>query len=825
MPTTISKPSLNNGEFTQLVKELRDAYEYHLHYTMASGDSELTYLERYMAFSYAIRDRIVDSWLSHSEAYESNNVREVYYLSLEFLIGRVLGNNVINLELEKVAREVLKNDSMDWDRMRTYADDPGLGNGGLGRLAAYFLDSMATLDLPCMGYGLRYDYGIFRQQIINGQQVEEPDNWSRRGYPWEIIRPNSAATACFGGKVVFATIDGHQEWRWEPEERVIGMPYDIPIVGFGGKTVNSLRLWQARADNDFDFMNFNAGSYLQAVENKVLAENLTKVLYPNDSFAQGKELRLRQQYFFVACTLQDILRRFKRRKNDWSDLPDKVFIQLNDTHPALVIPELMRILLDDEHLGWEKAWEITSQCVAYTNHTILPEALEKWDLRMLERLLPRHLQIIYEINSRFLQRVSAMHPGDLGCLSRMSIIEGLDPNTQKIRMANLSVIGSKKVNGVARIHSEILKHTLFKDFADMYPERFTNMTNGITQRRWLLNANAPLADFISEKIGRNWITDLSELRRLEKFIDDDDFLNRLGDIKTENKKRLANLIRETIGVSVSTDSIFDVQVKRIHEYKRQLLLTLYIIMLYNRLCENPTLDIQPRTFIFAGKAAPGYLFAKLVIRLIHAVADVIRANPNVSKKINVVFLPDDRVSLAEVIIPAAEISEQISLAGTEASGTGNMKMMLNGALTLGTMDGANVEIHEEVGDDNIFIFGMRAEEVQQRRQNYSPWDIYHSDAEIRRTLDHLRLNTFSLLQPGMFDPVWRALLDNGDYYMLLADLRDYVRTQEIVDMRYRDRKAWLRSSLINIARAGKFSSDRTISNYASEIWQIDPFRK
>lgn len=812
------------SEFKRQVEELRRDYQYHLQYTIATTELEVTDRERFLAFSRAIRDRLMHHWTDKQVAYHRKNVRQVYYLSLEFLIGRALGNNVINLGLEDICREALRDDKMNWDMMRSYSDDPGLGNGGLGRLAACFLDSMATLDLPGMGYGLRYDYGIFKQKIVNGMQVEDPDNWCRNGYPWEVCREERSVYVQFGGKVVYSKIGNRQTWRWEPEERVMGVPYDIPVVGYSGKTVNTLRLWQARADNEFSFTDFNSGSYLQAVENKVVAENLTKVLYPNDSFAQGKELRLRQQYFFVACTLQDIMRRFLKRGNEWDALPDKIFIQLNDTHPTLVIPELMRILMDEYDMSWERAWDLTSRCVAYTNHTILPEALEKWDLHLIERLLPRHLQIIYEINSRFLQQVSANHPGDVQLLSRVSIIEGVDGGPQNVRMANLAVIGSCKINGVAKIHSDILKASLFRDFAEMWPERFTNMTNGITQRRWLLNANPGLASLITETIGDGWITNLSELRKLEEKIEDDEFLTKLRAIKLDNKKRLAGVIQSTLGISVNPNSIFDVQIKRLHEYKRQLLLALYIVVLYNRLCENPMLDIQPHTFIFAGKAAPGYLLAKLIIRFIHAVADVVRANPLVNEKLKVVFLPDYRVSLAEVIIPAAEVSEQISLAGTEASGTGNMKMMLNGALTLGTMDGANVEIFDEVGEDNIFIFGLRADEVEQRRQNYSPWDVYHSDPEIRKVLDNIRLNTFSLMTPGLFDPLLRVLLDHGDYYMLLADLRDYCRAQAKVDELYRDQRAWTQKALINIARSGKFSSDRTISSYAHDIWNLVPLR-
>ena len=811
-------------DFARQVEKLRSDYEYHLRYTMATTDAEASESDRYMAFSRAIRDRLMEPWSDKAENYRQANVREVYYLSLEFLIGRLLGNNVINLGLEDVCREALKGTSMDWDRMRSFADDPGLGNGGLGRLAACFMDSLATLDLPAMGYGLRYDYGIFKQKIVNGMQVEEPDSWSRNGYPWEIRRAERAVYAQFGGHVHFACRNGRQVWEWEPEESVMGVPFDVPVVGFGGKTVNTLRLWQARADNDFSLTDFNSGSYLQAVENKIYAENLTKVLYPNDSFDQGKELRLRQQYFFVTCTLKDILRRFRVRGNDWSSLPDKVFVQLNDTHPTLVIPELMRILLDEEGMDWEPAWDLTSRCVAYTNHTILPEALERWSLQLLGRLLPRHLQIIYEINSRFLHEVSARHPGDIARLQRVSIIEGNENEHQMIRMANLAVIGSCKVNGVAKIHSEILRESLFRDFAEMWPERFTNMTNGITQRRWLLNANPGLSRLVSERIGSGWITNLSELRRLEAFADDPEFMTALRAVKRQNKVRLANGIRQNLGLSVNVDSIFDVQIKRIHEYKRQLMLALYIIMLYNRICDNPDLDLTPHTFIFAGKAAPGYAFAKLIIRLINAISEVVQAHPRAKEKLQVVFLPDYRVSLAEVIIPAADVSEQISLAGTEASGTGNMKLMLNGALALGTMDGANVEIHDEVGDDNIFIFGMRAAEVAARRASYSPWDIYHSDAEIRRALDNIRLNAFSLRCPGVFDPILRALLDHGDYYMLLADLRDYIRAQEEMQSQYADQTLWTRKALVNIARSGKFSSDRTISEYATEIWHLDPYR-
>ncbi|MBQ6470526.1 MAG: glycogen/starch/alpha-glucan phosphorylase, partial [Victivallales bacterium] len=690
------------------------------------------------------------------------------------------------------------------------------------RLAACFMDSLATLDIPCMGYGLRYDYGIFKQKIVKGAQVEEPDNWLRYGFPWEFKRPEREVFVQFGGEVKVSEVNGRQEWHWVPAEQVKGIPYDIPVVGYAGKTVNTLRLWSAAADNEFDLENFNKGSYVDAVQSKVLAENLTKVLYPNDNIDQGKELRLRQQYFFVACTLSDILRRHKMRGNSWSELSDKVFIQLNDTHPTLVIPELMRLLLDQEGLGWGEAWKITTACVGYTNHTILPEALEKWSLSRFAKLLPRHTQIIYEINARFLQEISIRYPGDKARLARMSIIE--EQPRKAVRMAHLALVGARRVNGVAKLHSDILRDVIFKDFSEIWPYKFVNVTNGITQRRWLLASNPKLANLITSKIGPAWITNLYKLTDLLEFSDDEEFMQEFRAIKQENKKRLAKYIADNLNITVDPESLFDVQIKRLHEYKRQLLLTLYIIMLYNRLVENPELDVQPRTFLFSGKAAPGYATAKLVIRLIHSVAEAVNNHPTVSQKLKVVFLPDYRVSLAEQIIPAANLSEQISLAGTEASGTGNMKLMLNGAITIGTMDGANVEIHNEVGEDNIFIFGLRSEQVAARRPTYNPRDIYYSDLEIQKVIDTINENVFSILQPGVFAPLVRNLLDFGDYYMLLADLRDYAQTQDRVAELYRNPREWDRKALVNVARAGKFSSDRTIRDYSDLIWNVSPFK-
>jgi len=816
------KKSLSTDKRVKMdVEGLKYDFQWHLRYTLAKADEDATSRDQYQAFAYCVRDRMIERWIQTQRQHRANKVRRAYYLSLEFLIGRLLGNNVINMKMDPICEKALADFNIDWHSLRDYEVDAGLGNGGLGRLAACFLDSMSTMGIPGMGYGLRYDYGIFRQRIRNGQQVEEPDNWLVDGYPWEIERPERTQTVNFGGRVEFINNGNGAEWRWVETDQVVGIPFDLPIVGYSN-SVNTLRLWSAKAVDEFQLDDFNKGSYVDAVENKVLAENLTKVLYPNDNVLAGKELRLRQQYFFVSCSLQDILRRFKEENGaDWTKLPEKVFVQLNETHPALIIPELMRLLVDRERLDWDTAWEMTRQCTAYTNHTILPEALEKWSVELMERLLPRHMQIIYEINGRFLKRVASIWPGDITRLARMSVID--ESGERSVRMANLAIVGSSAVNGVANLHTEIIKETLFKDFYEMYPEHFSNKTNGITQRRWLLKANPGLADLVTAKIGNGWITDLSELQKLEKFIDDKDFLAEFRRVKRENKVLLAEYIKKTTGESVEVDSIFDVQVKRLHEYKRQLLLVLYVIILYNRLVENPQLDLVPRTFIVSAKAAPGYAMAKLIIRLIHGVADVVNNNPRTNKKLKLLFLQDYRVSLAEKIIPAANVSEQISLAGTEASGTGNMKLMLNGALTVGTMDGANVEICEEVGEDNIFIFGLRSDEVDALRPTYKSRDSYHSSPEIRKAIDMIRRNVFSLLSPGVFTPIVESLLDFNDHYMLLADLPAYIETQQRVDQLYRNVDEWDRKALLNVARSGKFSSDRTIREYARDIWHIEPF--
>ena len=803
------------------VEGLKEDYSWHLRYTVAKSDERATDRDRYTAFANAIRDRIVERWILTQEEYRRQNTKRVYYMSLEFLMGRLLGNNVINLKADKQCRDALKEYGIDWNSLRDHETDAGLGNGGLGRLAACYLDSMSTLDLAGMGYGLRYDYGIFRQKIVDGNQVEEPDRWLKDGYPWEMARPEYAQIVHFGGHVECATIKGRQQWRWVPAEQVEGVPYDLPIVGYNN-AVNSLRLWSAKAVDEFDLADFNKGSYVEAVESKVLAENLTKVLYPNDNTTAGKELRLRQQYFFVACSLKDILRRYREINDSWDALPDKVFIHLNETHPALVIPELMRVLIDHEGLEWDKAWDLTRRSTGYTNHTILPEALEKWPVAMMERLLPRHLQIIYEINGRFLQQISSMYPGDIARLRRMSLI---DENGERyVRMANMCLVSTSSVNGVAELHTQILKDSLFKDFYELFPEKFHNVTNGITPRRWLLKANPALAQLITDNIGESWVTHLDELKKLEKFASDKAFLDSLAKIKRANKEVLSNYVMKNLGVKFDPDAIFDVQVKRLHEYKRQLLLVLYIIIFYNRLINDPKYDPVPRSFIFAAKAAPGYYMAKLIIRLIHGVAGVVNANPKTRGKLSVAFLPDYRVSLAEKIMPAAEVSEQISLAGMEASGTGNMKFMMNGALTLGTYDGANVEINQEVGDENMFLFGMRTEDVAKKRPTYVSRDYYRRNPEIKQALDMIKSNVFSLLEPGLFDPILRSLLDYNDYYMLLADIESYCAAQDRVDATYRDAKKWNKMSLVNIARSGRFSSDRAILEYANDIWNIKPVK-
>ncbi len=819
--TAHSSPSAESVRASMTVEGLRLDFEHHLRYTLAKDRYTATQRDRYYALALAVRDRLIQRWLATQQTHHDKKVKRIYYLSLEFLIGRLLGNNIINLRMEQLCQQALAHLDVDWNDLVEYEVDAGLGNGGLGRLAACFLDSMATLNLPAIGYGLRYDFGMFSQRIANGYQVEQPDEWLKLGYPWEIARPEFSFEVQFGGQVVLRPGPNGHQWHWVDTRHVVGIPYNLPVVGYGGSTVNTLRLWSAKAAEEFDLEDFNRGSYVDAVESKVQAENLTKVLYPNDNVYEGQELRLKQQYFFVSCSLQDILRRFKTGQESWEYFPDRVFLQLNDTHPSLVIPELMRLLMDREGLGWDQAWEITVASTGYTNHTILPEALEKWPVAMLERLLPRHLQIIYEINARFLRDVSSRYPMDIDRLRRMSIIDE-DHGSRGVRMANLSIVGASSVNGVAKLHTELLKTRVLRDFAEFWPEKFNNKTNGITPRRWLLKANPDLAALITSALGEHWITDLQQLRGLEPLSEDAAFQEKFRAVKRKNKQSLANYISAETGIPVCPDSLFDVQVKRLHEYKRQLLLVLYIIVLYNRIKHQPDLDIAPRTFVFAAKAAPGYAMAKLIIKLIHQVAEVINRDPQVKDRIKVVFLPNYRVTLAQRIIPAANLSEQISLAGTEASGTGNMKLQLNGALTIGTLDGANVEILEEVGSENIFIFGMTAQQVEEKRGSYHSWEIYHQDEEIRHALEMIERDFFSMMEPGIFQPILHALLDGGDHYMLLADLRSYIQCQEQVDRNFKDPATWDRKAILNVARAGKFSTDRAIQEYATQIWRVEP---
>ncbi|MBN8218126.1 MAG: glycogen/starch/alpha-glucan phosphorylase [Spirochaetes bacterium] len=799
---------------------LRD-YSHHLRYTLARDAYTASDLNRYYALALAVRDRVIERWLATQQTHHRFNVKRVYYLSLEFLIGRLLGNNVINMHMEETCRKAMSKLRLDWNKLRDYEVDAGLGNGGLGRLAACFLDSLSTMEIPAVGYGLRYDYGIFNQSIVRGYQVEKPDAWLKHGYPWEVARPEYSFEVHFGGRVEFRQTSRGPSWDWLDTRVIVGMPYDLPVVGYGGHTVNTLRLWSARAPEEFDLDDFNRGSYVEAVENKVLAENLTKVLYPNDNVDEGKELRLKQQYFFVSCSLQDILRRFKASRTPWEQFPDKVSLQMNDTHPAILVPELMRLLMDREGMDWDLAWSLVTAATGYTNHTVLPEALEKWSVDLFAHLLPRHLQIIYEINSRFLREVAIRFPLDSDRLRRMSLID--EGPHRLVRMANLAIVGSHSVNGVAALHTQILKRSVFRDFAELRPEQFNNKTNGITPRRWLLKANPGLAALITQAIGDGWVTQLDELRRLEPSAGDPAFLEAFRKVKQQNKLVLANHIKEHLGITIHPESLYDVQVKRLHEYKRQLLLALYTVILYARLKDNPGLDVVPRTFLFAAKAAPGYYMAKLIIKLIHQIGAVINNDPGIGDRLKVVFLPNYRVSLAERIIPAANVSEQISLAGTEASGTGNMKFMLNGALTVGTLDGANIEIAEEAGAENVFIFGMNAEEVDARRPHYNPWDLYHQHDEIRRAVQYLERDFFNMMEPGIFRPIVNALLAGGDHYMILADLVSYLETQDRVDALYRDEKAWDRKAVLNVSRAGKFSSDRTIGEYAREIWKVEPF--
>ena len=778
--------------------------------------------EVYQAAVFAVRDVITEKWMKTHDEYYEKDVKVVYYLSMEFLMGRFFGNSLINLEMYEEVKEVFAELGIDYNMVEEAEPDPGLGNGGLGRLAACFLDSLSTLELPAYGCGIRYHYGIFEQKIENGYQVEAPDNWLEDGDPWGIKRSEYAVEVKFGGHVR-AVPKGNGEYRFIQEgyQSVIAVPYDYPVIGYGNNTVNTLRLWEARPKNQLDLKFFNEGNYQKAAEEEVLASTMTDVLYPADEHIQGKELRLRQQYFFISATVQRVVERFKKHHTDFRELPQKAAFQLNDTHPSMAVAELMRVLVDDNDLPWDEAWEITKQVCAYTNHTIMSEALEKWPMELFSRLLPRIYQIVEEINRRYCLELQAKYGEDPEKIRQMAIIAD-----GQIRMAYLAIVGSHSVNGVAALHTEILKHQELKDFYALYPEKFNNKTNGITQRRWLLHANRGLASLITETIGDGWITDLSQLEQLLPYAQEESFRRRFMEVKQANKTALARYIKETKGIEIDPHSIFDIQVKRLHEYKRQLLNVLHIIGLYNRLKMEPGLDMVPRTFIFGAKAAAGYRRAKLIIKLIHAVADVVNHDATIGGKIKVVFMENYRVSLAERLIPAADVSEQISTAGKEASGTGNMKFMLNGALTVGTMDGANVEIYEEVGKDNIFIFGMSAEEVQKQSQGgYDPWSVYNMNQEVRMALTSLIDGTFDA-NTDLFRELYDALLNGcggrADEYFVLADYADYARAQWDVDAAYRDSEKWAEMAIHNVAKSGKFSSDRTVREYASEIWHLQP---
>ncbi len=795
----------------------------HLKFTLARDTETATKRDWWIATSHAIHDRILERFIRTMAVHNHQNVRRVYYLSLEYLMGRMFRNNIWNAGLYDVANKALSDLGLSLTELEEQEEDMGLGNGGLGRLAACFLDSLATLELPAVGYGIYYEFGIFRQKFVDNQQVERPDNWRKFGCPWEIVRPEYTKTVRLYGRVETQfNNQGDPSPCWVDTREVTGLPYDIPICGYGVGTVNFLRLWEARASQDFDFDIFNEGGYIEAVSNKAQAETISKVLYPNDSSESGKELRLVQQYFFVSCSIQDIIRRWRKRNKDWTTFPDKVTIQLNDTHPAITIAELMRILVDEEGLAWDYAWTLTRKVCHYTNHTLLPEALEKWSVPLFEKVLPRHLQIIFEINRRFLEdEVEAKWPGDDKMKQELSLIEESSP--QMIRMAYLSVVGSEHVNGVAALHTELLKKELFPAFNDLYPEKIQNKTNGITPRRWLMACNPKLGALINQTIGAGWPADLNKLRQLESHARKKAFREVFRSIKRANKVALAEIVLSECGIEISPDAIFDVQIKRLHEYKRQHLNLLHILHLYRKLLHDPSADIHPRVFLFGAKAAPGYQMAKTIIHAINSVAATINADQRIEGKLKVVFMPNYRVTLAESMIPAADLSEQISTAGKEASGTGNMKFALNGALTIGTLDGANVEIQEEVGEDNIFIFGRTVEEVADlRKSGYNPYDRYFEDENLRAIVDWIGSSFFTPGHPDALMPLKQSLLDGGDPYLVLEDFADYVRAQEAVDRAYRDQENWTRMAILNTARVGKFSSDRTIQQYASDIWNLKP---
>jgi glycogen phosphorylase len=801
------------------VATLKRAFLDNLFYIQAKFPKISTKNDYYMALAYTVRDRLLNRWLNTTQTYLEKAPRTVAYLSAEFLLGPHLGNNLINLGLYNVVKQAIEELGLNLPDLLEQEEEPGLGNGGLGRLAACYVDSLATLEIPAIGYGIRYEYGIFDQDIKDGWQVEITDKWLRYGNPWEVARPEGELEVKLGGHTeVYTDEQGHYRSRWIPYKVVKGVPYDTPILGFQTNTANTLRLWKAEAPESFDFEAFNKGDYFGAVHEKSECENITKVLYPNDNSAQGKQLRLEQQYFFVSCSLQDMIRIMKTQNLALEQFHEHYAIQLNDTHPTVAVAELMRLLLDEYEFDWEKAWNTTTKTFAYTNHTLLPEALERWSLGMFGSLLPRHLELVYEINRRFLDEVRIKFPDEGDRLRRMSII---DENGERyVRMAYLACVGSHTINGVAALHSDLLKQTTLHDFYEMYPEKFTNVTNGVTPRRFMVLSNPRLANLITNKIGDGWITHLDELRKLENFVQDANFCNEFRQVKQAVKQDLADYIRTNYSIEINPNSLFDIQAKRIHEYKRQHLNALFIITLYNRIKANPNLEMTPRTFLFGGKSAPGYFMAKLIIKLINAIADVVNNDSDMQGRLKVLFLKDYNVKFAQRVYPAADLSEQISTAGKEASGTGNMKFSMNGALTIGTLDGANVEIREAVGAENFFLFGLTADEVAAKKAaGYNPWDDYNSNAELKLVIDRLSSGFFSHGDTNLFKPLLDSLLYRDDY-LLLTDYQSYVECQDRVSQAYQDADQWTRMSILNVARMGYFSSDRSIRDYLQNIWKV-----
>ena len=812
----------SNSQIQKKVKEFEGCFKRHMMLTIAHNLNNSSNLDKYKALAYSVRDRIISRWIQTQETYYRENPKRIYYLSMEYLMGRTLGNAVLNLQLTPVVRGAMEELGYSLEDLEEIEWDAGLGNGGLGRLAACFLDSMATLELPAYGFGIRYEYGMFKQTMENLRQTESPDNWLRYGNPWELSRPEDIQLVRFYGHTnSYRHKNGRFHNQWVNTDNVIALAYDNPIPGYKTNTVNSLKLWAATSSREFNLESFNVGDYIGAVVEKHHSEILSKVLYPNDASYQGKELRLKQQYFMVSASMQNILERLKRCGDDIRDLPKKVVIQLNDTHPSIAIPELMRILLDIHNFDWDEAWDVTTKTFAYTNHTVLPEALEKWSVPLMEKVLPRHMQIIFEINKRFLDEVNVAFPGNSIRRRNMSVIEEGEPRF--VRMSYLAIIGTFSTNGVAELHSRLLRQGVFKDFYELYPERFTNKTNGVTPRRWLKKANPGLSDLITKKTGTGWVTDLEKLRDLENYLEDKEFIGEWQAVKLENKKLLSEIIKRECEIEVNLNSIFDVQVKRIHEYKRQLLNLLHIVTLYNQIKSDSNKKITPRTFIFSGKAAPGYSRAKEIIHLINAVGNLINRDRSINDQLKVIFLPNYGVSLAERIFPGSDLSEQISTAGMEASGTGNMKFSMNGALTIGTLDGANIEIMREVGEENIFIFGKTiAELTELRTSGYNPTEYYEQDPELYQVMNQIRDGFFSSSQSDIFKGIFDSLVWEDDYYFHLADYRSYVDCQKRVADLYQNSEEWHKMAILNVSRMAKFSSDRVIKEYADQIWNVKP---